>query len=64
MASDLKSGHEMVKELMKGAETFDDKYKAFMAWLRWKELEQRQKRGGMGSGFDEPGGQSDDGGDI
>lgn len=64
MTNDLaKQGRDMVQALISDAKTFDDKHKAFMAWLRWQELETRRKRAGMGAGFEEQGGDDDGGTD-
>ena len=50
---DLEEGRKCVENLMRSAIEFEDKLKAFDRWVKFKDLEQRRKSGGMGSGFED-----------
>jgi hypothetical protein len=55
----LDAGEKQLEALVKEAKSFDDRYKAFTAWVRFQEMKERRKRSAMGQGFDEPGGTTD-----
>ena len=50
---DLEEGRRCIEGLMRSASEFEDKLKAFDRWVKFKELERRQKAGAMGSGFED-----------
>jgi hypothetical protein len=39
--------------------TYEDKLKLLDRWVKVQELIRRQRQGGMGTGFDEPGEEND-----
>ena len=66
----LEPGRRMLERMMEEAQKpstevpFEDKLKLLDRWIKYQELVRRQKQGGMGSGFEELGGDEDEAGDI
>ena len=66
----LEPGRKMLERMMEEAQRpssevhFEDKLKLLDRWIKYQELVRRQKQGGMGTGFDEMGGDDDGSGDI
>jgi hypothetical protein len=52
---DLEEGRKIILALMKSADNFEDKLKAFDRWVKFQELVRRQKAGAMGTGFEDLG---------
>jgi len=50
---DLEEGRKLIQTLMKSADNFEDKLKAFDRWVKFQDLMQRRKSGAMGSGFED-----------
>jgi hypothetical protein len=50
---DLDAGRHLIETLMRSADTFDDKLKAFDRWVKFQDLMHRRKAGAMGSGFED-----------
>jgi hypothetical protein len=50
---DLDEGRRMIGALMKSADNFEDKLKAFDRWVKFQELVRRQAAGAMGKGFED-----------
>jgi hypothetical protein len=65
----LEPGIKMLDSMMKDAMrpssnvTYEDKLKLLDRWVKVQELIRRQRQGGMGTGFDEPG-EENDGADL
>lgn len=50
---ELEDGRAMISQLMKSADNFEDKLKAFDRWVKFQELVRRNAAGGMGKGFED-----------
>jgi hypothetical protein len=52
-SDELDEGRKMIGTLMRSADNFEDKLKAFDRWVKFQELVRRQAAGSMGKGFED-----------